>query len=268
MGNRKTERTHAVTYRRRVSRRVISTDTIDIDAMTVTVIRKPIRNMYLRVQPPNGDIQVTAPARISTGQIVTFVHAREDWIRAQQHKIQHMQRETRHLVDAVDEDDKRIATGERLPSETQTETQTNGLPEQTSHSGDGGQQNPDGHLPGSGHADATVWTDEVQRYARHTLEQRLPTLLDHWTRVIGRSPTRITFRIMRSRWGSCTPATGRIRLNLQLGLMEPRFLEYVLVHEMTHLWVGGHGPRFQQLMDRFLPGWRDLRRELNRYAVL
>lgn len=258
-----------MTYRRRVSRRVISTDTIDIDGMTVTVIRKPIRNMYLRVQPPNGDIQVTAPARISAGQIVTFVHARQEWIRAQQRKIQYMQRETRHLIDAVDEDDKRIATGERLPSQTQTTTQADGQPGRESHSGDDGQQqNLGGQLPRSGHADAAVWTDEVQRYARHTLEQRLPALLDHWTRIIGRSPTRITFRIMRSRWGSCTPATGRIRLNLQLGLMEPRFLEYVMVHEMTHLWVGGHGPRFQQLMDRFLPGWRDLRRELNQYAVL
>ena len=37
-----------------------------IGGMTVTVIRKPIRNMYLRVQPPNGTIQVTAPMRIPT----------------------------------------------------------------------------------------------------------------------------------------------------------------------------------------------------------
>ena len=230
--------------------------------MTVTVIRKPIRNMYLRVQPPNGDIRVTAPTRISTEAIETFVSTRKTWIRAQQRKIQRMQRDTMRLVGG--------ATGEEHP-----EGQSQHLNDQTGRQPSVGE--PDSFGIGSrdtgnrniGSRDSvTVWTADVQRRARQSLEWQLPALLDHWTRVIGHSPTRITFRIMRSRWGSCTPATGRIRLNLQLGLMEPRFLEYVLVHEMTHLWVGGHGPRFQQLMDRFLPGWRDLRRELNRYAVL
>ena len=68
--------------------------------------------------------------------------------------------------------------------------------------------------------------------------------------------------------GSCTPKTGRIRLNLQLGLMDPRFLEYVLVHEMTHLWENGHGEGFQRRMSAYLPQWRQLRRELNRHVVL
>ena len=251
-----------MTYRRRTSRRVTSTDIIDISGMTVTVIRKPIRNMYLRVQPPNGDIRVTAPTRISTEAIETFVSTRKTWIRAQQRKIQRIQRDTMRLVGG--------ATGEEHP-----EGQSQHLNDQTGRQPSVGEQ--DSSRIGSRDTDnrnigsrdsATVWTADVQRRARQSLEWQLPALLDHWTRVIGHSPTRITFRIMRSRWGSCTPATGRIRLNLQLGLMEPRFLEYVLVHEMTHLWVGGHGPRFQQLMDRFLPGWRDLRRELNRYAVL
>lgn len=80
--------------------------------------------------------------------------------------------------------------------------------------------------------------------------------------------THITLRIMTSRWGSCTPKTGRIRLNLQLGLMDPRFLEYVLVHEMTHLWENGHGEDFQRRMSAYLPQWRQLRRELNRHVVL
>lgn len=251
-----------MTYRRRTSRRVTSTDIIDISGMTVTVIRKPIRNMYLRVQPPNGDIRVTAPTRISTEAIETFVSTRKTWIRAQQRKIQRIQRDTMRLVGG--------ATGEEHP-----EGQSQHLNDQTGRQPSVGEQ--DSSRIGSRDTDnrnigsrdsATVWTADVQRRARQSLEWQLPALLDHWTRVIGHSPTRITFRIMRSRWGSCTPATGRIRLNLQLGLMEPRFLEYVLVHEMTHLWVGGHGPRFQQLMDRFLPDWRDLRRELNRYAVL
>ncbi len=93
-------------------------------------------------------------------------------------------------------------------------------------------------------------------------------MLETWAPVVGRMPTDITLREMTTRWGSCTPATGRIRLNLQLGLMEDRLLGYVLVHELTHLRESGHGPRFQALMDGWIPEWRDLRRDINRHAPL
>ena len=49
--------------------------------------------------------------------------------------------------------------------------------------------------------------------------------------------------------------------------MDPRFLEYVFVHEMTHLWVNGHGKPFQQRMDRYLPQWKRVRRELNQQVI-
>lgn len=113
-----------------------------------------------------------------------------------------------------------------------------------------------------------VWTDENKARARRSIESQLPALLEKWQPIIGRGPTHITLRVMTSRWGSCTPRTGRIRLNLQLGLMAPRFLEYVLVHEMTHLWENGHGEGFQRRMSAYLPQWRQLRREINRHVVL
>ena len=47
-----------------------------------------------------------------------------------------------------------------------------------------------------------------------------------------------------------------------------QFLEYVLVHEMTHLWESGHGAGFQRRMTAYLPGWKTLRRDLNRRVVL
>jgi predicted metal-dependent hydrolase len=40
-------------------------------------------------------------------------------------------------------------------------------------------------------------------------------------------------------------------------------LEYIVVHEMTHLLERGYGERFVNLMDGFLPNWRTRRDELN-----
>ena len=115
---------------------------------------------------------------------------------------------------------------------------------------------------------SAMWTDERKHAAAAAIDAALPGLLRKWAPIVGRSPSHVTLRVMTSHWGSCTPKTGRIRLNLQLGLMEPRFLEYVLVHEMTHLWANGHGADFQRRMSAYLPSWRELRRELNKRVLL
>lgn len=73
---------------------------------------------------------------------------------------------------------------------------------------------------------------------------------------------------MKTRWGSCTPATASIRLNIDLAWLDPDLLEYVLVHELTHLYEHGHGPGFRARMNCYMPDWTERRRQLNRYLAL
>jgi len=54
-----------------------------------------------------------------------------------------------------------------------------------------------------------------------------------------------------SRWGSCTPVDRTIRLSSRLQGMPPWVVDYVLVHELAHLLVPGHGPEFWAEVDRF-----------------
>lgn len=54
-----------------------------------------------------------------------------------------------------------------------------------------------------------------------------------------------------SRWGSCTPAHGTIRLSHRLRDMPDHVVDAVLVHELTHLVVSGHGPRFDAIAARY-----------------
>ena len=56
---------------------------------------------------------------------------------------------------------------------------------------------------------------------------------------------------MRTRWASCTPADGSIRLSQRLRDMPPWVLDYVLVHELAHLLESGHGSRFWRLVERY-----------------
>ena len=55
----------------------------------------------------------------------------------------------------------------------------------------------------------------------------------------------------QARWGSCTPSDGAIRLSSRLAAFPRWVLDYVLVHELAHLAVFGHGPEFHALVDRY-----------------
>ncbi|MFJ3878817.1 M48 family metallopeptidase [Streptomyces sp. NPDC090077] len=54
-----------------------------------------------------------------------------------------------------------------------------------------------------------------------------------------------------TRWGSCTPAEGSIRLSHRIQGMPEYVVDYVLLHELAHLLVPGHGPRFWELLEAY-----------------
>ncbi|MYR96773.1 MULTISPECIES: M48 metallopeptidase family protein [unclassified Streptomyces] len=54
-----------------------------------------------------------------------------------------------------------------------------------------------------------------------------------------------------TRWGSCTPAEGSIRLSHRLQGMPEYVVDYVLLHELAHLLVPGHGPEFWRLLEAY-----------------
>lgn len=56
---------------------------------------------------------------------------------------------------------------------------------------------------------------------------------------------------MTTRWGSCTVTTGHIRISTRLAAFPTWVIDYVIVHELAHLEVGGHGPDFWRLAHRY-----------------
>jgi len=75
----------------------------------------------------------------------------------------------------------------------------------------------------------------------------------------------LRFQPMRTLWGSLS-GDGRMNLDLSLMLAPPEALEYVVVHEMAHLWVRNHGPRFWARVAVVDPDFEQQRDWLNRYG--
>lgn len=97
---------------------------------------------------------------------------------------------------------------------------------------------------------------------RAVVEAFVPALIEKWEPILGVKAGKLAYRKMKSRWGSCQPTTGRICINIVLALYPPECLEYVVVHELCHLLVPGHGAEFHELMDRVMPDWKVRRAKL------
>lgn len=114
----------------------------------------------------------------------------------------------------------------------------------------------------SSQARAENATKEEQAEWRAVVEACTPALVAEWEPIIGVKAGKLVYRNMRSRWGSCQPETGRICINTRLALYPPECLEYVVVHELCHFLVHGHGPKFNSLMDKLMPDWKQRRDKL------
>ncbi|WEN15861.1 SprT family zinc-dependent metalloprotease [Rhodanobacter sp. AS-Z3] len=85
--------------------------------------------------------------------------------------------------------------------------------------------------------------------------------------LLGLAPTSLRIRPMKSLWGSLD-TRDRINLDLSLALAPPAALRYVLVHELCHLKVRNHSPRFWNQVENLLPGWREQRDWLRQHGAM
>jgi predicted metal-dependent hydrolase len=102
----------------------------------------------------------------------------------------------------------------------------------------------------------------MDRWYRDNLLNNLPALFEKWEERMNLRVNEFRVRKMTSRWGTCNPLKKRIWISLMLAKRRPALVEYIVVHEMVHLLERGHNKRFYALMDKYLPGWKDLRKEL------
>lgn len=103
----------------------------------------------------------------------------------------------------------------------------------------------------------------LEQWYRHEAQAHVPQRAAHFAPAIGRTPTRVSIRDQKTRWGSCS-ARGTISINWRLMLAPAAILDYVIVHELCHLLQPNHGPRFWEEVARVLPDYRLQRDALRR----
>lgn len=227
---------------------------IDLGGIPVEVILKDIKNIHLSVHPPTGRVRIAAPLRMNLDTIRVFAISKLAWVKLQQKKLREQERE---------------APREYLERESHYVWGRRYLLKLIEH--DASPRIDARHNKLILHARTNMTEAKrqtvVEEWYRAQLKEAIPPLIAKWQKLMGVKVNAFHVRRMRTKWGSCNPATGSILLNLDLAKKPRECLEYLVVHEMAHLIEPTHNARFVALMDRFMPKWQFYRAELNRLPV-
>ena len=216
------------------------------------VVRKEIKNLHVGVYPPAGRVRVAAPLRLDDEAVRLAVISRLGWIQRKQRAFAEQGRQSQREVVTGEShyyQGRRylleVAESEGIPGVLLGNNRTMKLRVRPGTSRD--------------QREAILW-----RWYRRQLRALLPPLLAKWEAKVGKPVAEVRIKKMKTLWGSCNAAAGRIWLNLELIKKPVQCLEYILVHEMVHLHERHHNDRFVEMMDRLMPTWRLRRKELNR----
>lgn len=218
--------------------------------IVVDVVQKDIKNLHLSVQPPAGKVRISAPMRMDLNTIRVFAITKLAWIKSQQKKLREQERETpreyldreshyvwgkRYLLKLVEKD--------AAPT---VELKHNKMILQL--------------RPAASHEKRQ---EVLDAWYREQLKEVAPSLIAKWEKAVGVKVGKFFVQKMKTKWGSCSPASKNIRINTDLAKKPLQCLEYIVAHELTHLLERHHNDHFIALMDAHMPQWRQYREMLN-----
>lgn len=230
----------------------MSTELVEIAWLSLELIHKPIKNLHVGVYPPHGRVRVAAPSAISEDAIRVAVVTRLGWIKKKQREFEGQARQT----------ERRYVSGEthyffgrplRLTVKTAATKRCSIQPE------------------GSDRLIMTVPEEATSQQkalwfkdrSRAQLKERASPRVAKWAERLGVATPRWGIKRMRTKWGSCNPEKGIVWLNLDLAQKPLVSLDYLNLHELAHLLAPRHDEVFVGIMDRNMPGWRQIRADLN-----
>lgn len=212
---------------------ILNVDGLEIP---VNVVRKRVKNLNLRVRA-DGTVTLSIPQHLPLARAREFLDRKGDWI------AERVRRniERRPSPDLAGELPDRIPLWGKLVPRDSVQANSGQAASDRDASGQG--------APGQTAIDQAA-LDELYRTE---VLRALPGIVERMEARIGVHAARWSVRVMKTRWGSCTPKTGAIRINARLAAYPLECLEFVVVHELVHLLEPSHNARFHTLLDEFCP---------------
>lgn len=231
------------------------TETLQLGEISIAVTFKDVKNVHLSVHPPQGHVTLVAPTSTRLEVARAYAISQLAWIKQQQQQFNDQARESprhfisreshyvwgrRYLLAVVHSDDRPHINLDHKRITLHIPQETNVLKK------------------------AAIFHD----WHKSLLHKAIPPLITKWEKKLGVKVSNYYLQCMKTKWGSCNIKARNIRLNTELVKKPKDLLEYVIVHEMTHLREANHSDRFTALLDQHYPTWREARAELNALPLL
>lgn len=213
---------------------------IELDGLPVEVTwRNNMTKIRLRVCIPHGDVKVSAPTGVPLEEI------REAFLP----KITRIKKMVAHTREKMKDKRREYIDGEQFQLLGDTYILKTRLVEKSSKL----PYIENKTLIMEQFADETLETTEkrMKLFYRNQLARLANPMLEKWSKVIGVRVHKVTYKHMRTRWGSCS-SRGHISLNVSLGKLPVELIEHVIVHELCHLIEPNHSMHFYALMNKHL----------------
>lgn len=223
-----------------------------VDGIEIKVKRKNIKNLNLRIKAKD-EVNLSVPKGVTDEYIKSFLNERIGWIKEKIDGLEPVESPPRYISGQVIK-----YFGRDYPLRIMENMKARKV-----------------HLNGNEiivelktKADEEKVKKEVEEFYRADLVLKVEDLVGKYEPIMGVKVEEIRTKKMKTRWGTCNTNKNRIWINLEFARFRPELLDYIVVHEMTHLLEKGHNKRFYAYMDRFLPNWADLKEELNKNSIV
>lgn len=255
MGTRSAYQGGGIIARVRAASRTARTTALTVEDVRVSVVRKRVKNVNLRVYPPEGDVVVSVPLRMSDGVVLEVLTERLPWIRRQ--RSRYSAAPPARFLEYVDGEKHRVFGSSHSLRLVHGRGATGRAPDAPDVI--------DLHVKPFAEHDARKRAYEA--WLRRLLDAEIERLVAEWSPRLGVEVAAWGVKRMRTRWGTCNHRARRIWLNFELAKRPPACLEYVVVHELAHIIVPDHSRAFWAVLDRHMPEWRTAKAELGRWPL-
>lgn len=218
------------------------------NGIEIQVIRKKIKNIHLSVRQ-DGKVSLSAPFSLSETVIKSFLSSKMPWINKQIDKFNNKPKKV----------ELEYKTGEIVYyfGTPYTLTVIEGLKNSIKIV----EENVLFYCKSDSNFDMRKKC--FDNWYKNALKEKIPKLLEKWENISSLKCNNWQIRDMKTRWGTYSTQTDKIWLNLQLAKKPIECVEYVVMHELAHTIVCNHGKNFVAIMDKFMPNWKELKKQLN-----
>ncbi len=215
------------------------------------VHRKKVKNINLRIRP-NMEIYISAPMNLHSDYIENFIRSKEKWIKQVLQKIEE-------------------AKQNQLPSQYLSGEKHKYLGKEYELEVKQGNSNrvsiKEGKIILTVISNIFENSDEkkkvMEKWYFENAQKVFVNTIQKWLEILDESIEKLSIKPMKSRWGSCNYVKRYINLNTELIKRTQFEIEYVVLHELTHLKYPNHGKGFYRYIENYMPNYKMAEKMLN-----